>query len=120
MIDFPKKLRGYAGLSDYELSHIYRDPPSSKFTRKKERVEWGDISGFIEQDTSRYDEALLKFNKGVNPSVAVEYQNTSAGSRTTTIPNREAKNPYKVMKHGAFRAPMFRQEDLLSLSRMNR
>jgi hypothetical protein len=120
MIDFPKKLRGYAGLSDRPLHHIYRDPPSSKYTRKKERVEWGDVKMFVESDTSRYDEALVKFNKGINPSVAVEYQNNSAGSRTTTMSNREAKNPYKVVRDGAIRMPMYRQEDLRPLSRMIR
>lgn len=120
MVDFPKILKGFSGLSNRDNIHIFRDPPKSIYTRKKERVEWGDVKAFVENDTSRYDEGLLKFNKGVNPSVAVEYQNTSAGSRTTTLPNREAKNPYTVMKEGSFRPPLFRQEDLLPLSRMNR
>ena len=120
MIDFPKQLKGFAILPHRESIHIYRDPPSSKYTRKKERVEWGDVKGFVENDSSRYDEALLKFNRGVDPMVETVYTNTSAGSRTTTMPNVEAKNPYTIIRRDAFRPPMYRQEDLLPLSRMRR
>jgi hypothetical protein len=120
MVDFQKKF--YAGFTmpSRDNIHIFRDPPSSKYTRKKERIEWGDVSMLVEQDTSRYDQGLKKFAKSVNPMVEVSYQNSGGGSHTNSLPNRQATNPYKVARHGAFRPPMYRQEDLLPLSKMNR
>lgn len=120
MVDFPKILKGFSGLSNRDNIHIYRDPPSSKYTRKKERVEWGDISMFIESDQSRYSDGIRKFQGGVDPMTKMVYQNTSAGSRTNTLPNRQARFPYHVLDKGSFRPPMYRQEDLQPLSRMRR
>jgi hypothetical protein len=42
------------------------------------------------------------------------------GGRLTTMPNVQASNPYKVMKDGAFRPPMYTQSELLPLSRQRR
>lgn len=122
MIDFPKKLRGYAILPERQNIHIMRDPPSSKYTRKKERIEYGDIKSLIESDPQRYSDGIKKWAKNVNPSVEISYKNDSAGSRTTTMANVEAKFPYRILQYGGgqFRPPMYRQEDLLPLSRMNR
>jgi hypothetical protein len=121
MIDFPRKLKGYyAGLPSRDNIHIYRDPPKSIYTRKKERVEFGDVKSFIEDDVTRYSDGIRKFQGGVNPSVRISYQNSGGGQKLMSSSNLEAKNPYKVIKDDAFRPPMFRQEDLLPLSRMNR
>jgi hypothetical protein len=119
MIQWPKKDRQFT-LPSRDNIHIFRDPPRSIYTRKKERVEYGDVKSLIEIDSSRYDQGIKKFAKSVNPMIEVSYQNSNGGSHLTTMPNVQASNPYKVMKHGAFRPPMFRQEDLLPLSRMNK
>ena len=120
MVDFQKKFYGGFTMPSRDNIHIFRDFPSSKYTRKKERVEWGDVKADIEQDTSRYDQGIKKYASGVDPMVEVSYANNSLASRNSTMSNREVKNPYKVMKAGSFRPPMYRQEDLLPLSRMNR
>lgn len=120
MITWPKKFRGYSGLPSRDNIHIYRDPSSSKYTRKKERIEYGDIKSLIEEDPQRYSDSIKKWAKSVNPAVEVSYQNSNGGSHLTTMTNVEAKYPYRVLMKGQFRPPMYRQEDLLPLSRMNR
>lgn len=111
---FPRmKQRAGINLPSWELPHIYRQPPSSIWTRKKERVEFGDVSYNIREDESRINDAIINYAKGVNPSVNTEYQNRK--QILTSMTQYEASNPYKVNK--SFRMPLFRQEDLLPLSR---
>ena len=116
-IQYPK-WKSYT-FSSWEKPHIYRDPPSSIHTRKKERVEWGDVSYLIRDDDSRINENIMNYPRGVNPSVDIEYGSRNAGgSKLLTMTVPEATNPYKVNK--SFRPPLFRQEDLLPLSRQRR
>ncbi len=113
-LDFwPKKNRSGVSLPSWELPHIYRDPPRAIFTRKKERVEMGDVSYNIREDDSRINDAIMNYPKGVNPMVGVDYQNRQ--QQLTTMTQTAASNPYKV--NASFRPPMFKQEDLLPLSR---
>lgn len=119
MITLPKKNRSGPSLGSYEIPHIFKDPPKSIHTRKKERVEAGDITHKIRENPDRISENILQFARGVNPSVSVSYSNHGGGSRLTCTSNqRQVSNAYKVNKK--FVPPTFRQEDLLPLSRQRR
>ncbi len=106
-------------MPSWELNHIARDPPKSIHTRKKERVEMGDVTYMIRNDDSRINEGVNYLARGVNPMVDVMYNNVGGGGggKTNTMANIQASNPYKVMN---VRPPMFTQEDLLPLSRQRR
>ncbi len=110
-VQYPKLL-SYT-LQSREDSHIFRDPPRSIHTRKKERVGPADSAHLIREDNSRINEGVRNYAAGVNPLVEIDFQNRT--QTTTTIPYMQASNPYKVNK--SFRPPLFRQEDLLPLSR---
>jgi hypothetical protein len=103
MIGFPKKERGGAGLSGREEVHIFRDPPKSIHTRKFEPVSSSDVSYMSRESTDRISENIMQFAKKVNPMNSVNYGQQSI---------------YKINEK--FVPPMFRQEDLLPLSRQRR
>lgn len=107
-------------LPSWEQVNILRDPPKSIHTRKKERVEAGDVTHQIREMNDRINDAIRYYPTGVNPMVSVSYGNTGGASRLSSGQNVMAHNPYKVMREGAFRPPMFRQEDILPLSRQKR
>lgn len=107
-------------LPSVEGVHILREPPKSIHTRKKERVDMSDVTYMIRHDDSRINEGVSYLQRGVNPHTDVMYNNSGGGSRTNTFQNIQASNPYKVMKDGAFRPPIFTQEDILPLSRQRR
>jgi hypothetical protein len=116
-IQYPRKERGGVSLPSWEQPTIYREPPKEVFTRKKERVEEGDITYNIRNDASRYNDAIMTYSKGQNAMVEVDYQNRGFGT-TTTMNFGSASNPYKVNQ--SFRPPEFRLEDLQPLSRQRR
>ena len=100
-------------LPSWEQVNILRDPPSSIHTRKKERVSEGDVTHNIREMKDRTSDNILRFARGQNPMVSVSY--SDHGGNKSGV---EASNPYKVMRDGAFRPPMFRPiEDLQPLSR---
>ena len=115
-IQYPRKERGGVNPGSWEQPTIYKDPPKEIFTRKKERVEEGDITHNIRADSTRYGDAINNYAKSQNMMVAVDYQNRNP--HTTTMNFGSASNPYKVNK--SFRPPIYRQEDLLPLSRQKR
>lgn len=117
-IQLPKR-QSYV-LPSVESFHILRAPPSSIHTRKKERVDLSDITYMIRNDDSRINESVNFLARGTNPMIDVSYNNMGGGSRTNTMPNIQASNPMKVIKDGAFRPPLFTQEDILPLSRQRR
>lgn len=120
-VQLPRKERAGVSLPSYELPElILRDPPKSIHTRKKERVDMSNVTYMLRSDDTRINEGVSYLQRGVNPMVDISYNNSGGGSRTTTMSNIQASNPYKVMKNGAFRPPMFTQEDLLPLSRQKR
>ena len=110
------KLKSYT-LYNPELIHVLRAPPSSIHTRKKERITDSDVMYMVRNDDTRINEGVSYLARGTNPMVDVSYNNTGGGSRTNTMRNVQASNPYKVK---VFRPPLQRQEDLLPLSRMRR
>ena len=109
--------------------NILRDPPKSIFTRKIDKVgETSTITEAIDQSGNRSCEAIKVYARGVNPSVSVSYTNHGnnggqrSGGMTNPISscNQSARLPYTIMKDGAFRPPVMRQEQLLPLSRLPR
>jgi hypothetical protein len=116
-IQYPRKERGGVSLPSWEQPTIYREPPKEVFTKKKERVEEGDVTYNIRNDASRYNDAIMTYSKGQNAMVEVDYQNRGFGSMTT-MNFGSASNPYKVNE--SFRPPEFRLEDLQPLSRQRR
>ena len=58
--------------------YIYREPPKAIFTRKKERVEMGDVNYMLRTDSpygdpTRINEGISVYAKGRNPMVKVDY-----------------------------------------------
>ena len=94
--------------------NILRDPPKSIHTRKIDKVgETSAITSKIDESGDRFCEAINYYARGQNPMVSVSYgQGQQSGS--------QAFLPYRIMRDGAFRPPVWRQEDLLPLSRMPR
>jgi hypothetical protein len=108
-------------LPSWEKPTILREPPKSIHTRKKERVEMGDVTYMLRNDDSRINEGINYIARGSNPMVDISYSNYGGnGAKLMSMPNVAATNPYKVIKDGAFRPPIYTQEDLLPLSRMRR
>lgn len=104
-------------LPSVESFHILRAPPSSIHTRKKERVDMSDVTFMIRNDDSRINEGVSYLARGSNPMIDVSYNNMGGGSRTNTMANVQASNPYKV---ATVRPPVYTQEDILPLSRQKR
>lgn len=100
--------------------NILKDPPKSIHTRRIDKV--GQTQSILEaQDESgdRICEMINVYARGVNPMVSVSYDNYSNnGGASSPLSNRAAVSlPYKVEN---VRPPVFRQEDLLPLSRLPR
>jgi hypothetical protein len=95
---------------------IYKEPLKEIFTKKKERVEEGDITHLIRNEPSRINDAITNWQKGKNMMVEVDYQNRAP--QTTTMHFGSASNPYKINK--SFRPPEFGLLDLQPLSRQKR
>jgi len=120
-MDIPARMRQRAGVSlpSREEAHIFRLPPSSKFTRKWEPVSEADVQWMVRpgaagSDDTRLNENISYFAKGVNPAVEVEYQNRgSAGTRTHYVSQAQVGSAYKL---DVVRPPLFPVETLHSLS----
>ena len=115
-IQYPRKERGGVSLGSWEQPIIYKEPLKEVFTKKKERIEEGDITHLIRNDPSRINDAITNWQKGVNMMVEVDYQNRAP--HTTTMNFGSASNPYKINK--SFRPPEFNLLDLQPLSRQQR
>ena len=108
--------------------NILRDPPKSIHTRKIDKVgDTSSITQMVEDSSDRASEAILVYPRGVNPSVSVSYNNhgnnggqSQAGNLAGLNGGQQAKLPYTIIKDGAFRPPVLRQEELMPLSRQPR
>ena len=117
--------------------NILRDPPKSIMTRRIDKV--GDTSSLtqeIDESWDRAKENILIYPRGVNPMVSVSYQNyggsngganqaghlTGLNNSFSTLRNSstQAKSMSPIMEQGAYRPPVFTQEQLLPLSRQPR
>lgn len=131
----------YSGLTNYGVvtlpsveswgtnMNIIRDPPKAIFTRRIDRVgQTSSITETIDDSSNRASEAIQVYARGVNPCVSVSYSNYgnnggqgNSGHLTGIgVYGRQAKLPYTVMKDGAFRPPVLRQEQIMPLSRQPR
>lgn len=100
--------------------NILRAPPASRYTRRIDKV--GDTQEILlaqEDSGDRIAEMINVYARGVNPMVSVSYDNYSNnGGRTSILQaNKPVKLPYKPE---VFHPPVFRQEDLMPLSRQPR
>ncbi|NDE13735.1 hypothetical protein EBZ80_02275 [bacterium] len=96
--------------------NILADPYKSVFTRRIDKV--GDTQGILlsqEASGDRVAECINVYARGVNPMVSVSYDNygNNAGSKSTA----GVKLP---LRPEVFYPPVFRQEDLMPLSRQPR
>jgi hypothetical protein len=99
--------------------NIMKDPPKSVHTRKIDKVgQTSAISSMIDESGDRMCEAINYYARGQNPMVAVSYG--QGQHKSNNISGGEAFLPYRIIRDGAFRPPVWRQEDLLPLSRMPR
>jgi len=100
--------------------NILKDPPKGIHTRRIDKVGQTQ-SVLLAQDESgdRIQEGIAVYCRGVNPMVAVSFDNYSNnGGRGSPFQNTQAVSlPYKVQ---TVRPPIQRQEDLLPLSRLPR
>jgi hypothetical protein len=139
----------YSGLTNYGKSslpsvdswgynmNILKDPPRSIQTRRIDKVgQTSEITSMIDDAENRACEAINVYARGINPMVSVDYSNAgnNGGQRSGTIGSGNITNgnvslnfgqgqaylPYRIMRDGAFRPPVLRQEDLLPLSRLPR
>lgn len=97
-------------LAGPESVHIMKDPPREVMSRKYEPVEMGDVTYMIRENPDRFSEGIERFAKGVNPMVSVSYGNNGNGNGGGSAFNKanfrqEAKNPYGILRDGAFRFP---------------
>ena len=99
--------------------NILKDPPKSVHTRKIDRVgETSAITTAVDESGDRFCEAINYYARGQNPMVAVSYG--QGQQKSNNFSGGEAFLPYRIARDGAFRPPVWRQEDLLPLSRMPR
>ena len=128
----------YSGLTSYGKNslpsvdgwggnlNIKKDPPRSITTRRIDKVgQTSYITDMIDDSNTRSDEAILKFARGVNPSVSVSYssEGNNGGNRSGNIKiggMTEAYLPYRILNNGSFRPPILTQFSLLPTSRMPR
>jgi hypothetical protein len=99
-------------------NNIQKDPPRSIKTRRIDKVsDNNDITKMID-NSDRSSEAILRFSRGVNPSVSVSYSNN--GGSMQNYGNQQAFLPYRINKDGDFHPPVQAPQDLLPLSRLPR
>ena len=98
--------------------NIMKDPPKSIMMRRIDKVgDTNEITKMID-NSDRSAESILRFARGVNPSVSVNYSNF--GGSQQNFGNQQAFLPYTINKDGDFHPPVQAPQDLLPLSRMPR
>jgi hypothetical protein len=100
--------------------NILKDPPKGIHTRRIDKVgQTQSILTAQDESGDRISDAVQPYARGVNPMVAVSFDNYSNnGGRGSPFQHTNAVSlPYKVQ---TVRPPIQRQEDLLPLSRLPR
>jgi hypothetical protein len=128
MIQYPKQL--HVTLPSVESwainNNILKDPPKSITTRRIDKVGQNqDLVYEVDGSGDRICEGINVYARGVNPFVAVSFDNFSNnGGKSGFITNQSSRPqvsmPYKVMREGVFRPPVQNPRDLLPLSRQPR
>jgi len=105
----------------YTDSNIIKAPYQSVHTRKIDKVgETSFLNSMIDESNDRSCEAINYYARGQNPMVSVSYGEAGQNQLGGAIHSGESFLPYRVVRDGAFRPPIWRQEDLLPLSRLPR
>jgi len=109
---------------------ILRDPPKMIMTRRKDKVgETSSITQMCDDSGDRACEAINVYARGVNPMVAVSYQNygNNGGQKVNGFSSgrgsnrgQQARKPYALGPNGQFRPPVQPPQSLLPLSRLPR
>ena len=102
-------------------NNILKDPPKSYYTRRRDYVgDSNEILNTMSQSRDRYCENILKYPRGRNIMVKVDYSNNGLNGGLGGAESRKgmASAPYRVYEDGAFRPPIIRQEQQLPLSRI--
>lgn len=97
-------------------NNIRKDPPKSIMTRRRDKVSDTNQIVKMVDNSDRSNEAILRFSRGVNPSVGVMYSNN--GGSLQNYGNQQAFLPYRINKDGDFHPPVQAPLDLLPLSRL--
>jgi len=100
---------------------ILRDPNKGIFTRRKDKVGQTQSILLSQEDSGdRIAENINVYARGVNPMVSVSYDNygNNAGSRSSVT--QGAPGVKLPLRPDVFYPPVFRQEQLLPLSRLPR
>lgn len=100
--------------------NIIQDPNRGIYTRRKDKVgETQEVLLAQEDSGDRIAECINVYARGVNPMVSVSYNNygTNGGQTSGLRGHGGVKLPYRPE---VFRPPVFRQEDLVPLSRLPR
>ena len=98
--------------------NIMKDPPRSVMMRRIDKVgDTNEITKMID-NSDRSAESILRFARGVNPSVSVNYSNF--GGSQQNFGNKQAYLRYTINKDGDFHPPVQAPQDLLPLSRLPR
>jgi|688.fasta_scaffold33898_7 hypothetical protein len=103
--------------------NILKDPPKSIHTRLKTVVGANnDVLNEVDDSANRIGEYINVYARGVNPFVSVSYSNTGTTNNGSIAKGGQthAMLPYRIMRDGAFRPPIYTQEDLLPGSRLPR
>jgi hypothetical protein len=103
--------------------NILKDPPKSIHTRLKTLVGANnDVLNEVDDSANRIGEYINVYARGVNPFVSVSYSNTGSTNNGSIAKGGQthAMLPYRIMRDGAFRPPIYTQEDLLPGSRLPR
>jgi len=118
--------------------NILKDPPKAVWTRQINKVgSTSQLTMELDGASDRACEYIKVYPRGVNPMVSVSYTNygtnggqynfvsSSGNAKSSTQFSRkkaavQARLPYPALRDGAFRPPVFRQEDLVPLSRLPR
>ena len=98
--------------------NIMRDPPKSITMRRIDKVGSDSTITKMQDESDRSSECILRFARGVNPSVSVSYQN--GGGLMNNYNGGQAYLPYTINKDGDFHPPVQAPQDLLALSRIPR
>lgn len=92
--------------------NILKDPPKAVFARRIDKVNArGEVNEMLYHSGDRFDENLLVYARGINPMIEVQYTNSNGAP---------SKLPYRILKDGAFRPPMWAAQNLAPLSRLPR
>lgn len=93
-VQLPKWV-GYTNLS-YEIPHIYKDPPKSKFTTKRDKISEADVQWMtrpdsIYSDPTRINEAIKYLPRSIDPIAKVKYGSNPYKLDVIRPPERSAE-----------------------------